>query len=160
MPYYKEFEEEREFVTSKFFQDRTTLSLKRKKFKIPREIEICGVSIGSTASPWGNTRTVAKHGEKRSVSYRTRFVLYTDGKLYYLHKLGESQDKEEETFFSLLEFENPEEFKALLEDDSKRNEGIFASRPVLELISLAVKSEYLTEEEQDCWYNTILCERR
>ena len=149
-----------EFVTNKFYQDRTILSLKRKKYKLPREVEISGISLGATASPWGNTKKVAKHGEERSVSYRTRFVLYTDGKQYYLHKLGESQDKDEETFYSLIEFSTPAEFKALLDGKAPGGGDIYASRPVLKLVGLAVQSEYLTEEERDTWYDTLLCERR
>jgi len=141
-------------LSKEFEAQKQEIQLDRDR-EIPPIVQFDGVQVCSAASGWGKSREIQIQDELTglleaiTIRYRTKFDLYVSDSKYYLHKLGESEYSEEETFYSVISFASPGDFSKILSDPNRRE--IRPSKPIITLIQDASKSKVLSPTEQEKW---------
>lgn len=152
-----------QIFTDTFYTNAKTFKLNQTR-ELPIEIEIQnGICLGSESSNWGKSKKIRKINkltgdyEDDVAEYRTKFDLYvSSNNIYYLHKLGESTLKSEDTFKSIITFSTPNELGKMLQDSSKKELRI--SKPIISLLRRVANSKYLTKKEQKKWESLLKSE--
>ena len=81
--------------------------------------------------------------------YRTEFVLYRSDSKYYINVLGTSRNADDQTFSRVVEFITPQQCMEILE--SKEDNRIYMSEPIVALLLDAARSDLLDKTERDTW---------
>ena len=81
--------------------------------------------------------------------YRTEFVLYRSDSKYYINVLGTSRNADDQTFSRVVEFITPQQCIEILE--SKEDNRIYMSEPIVALLLDAARSDLLDKTERDTW---------
>lgn len=137
-------------LTNKYVENRGTIYLrddpKSKANKSGKPIIVFeGCEISRANSAWVHkTFQDGKVGE-----YRTEFVLYRSDSKYYINVLGTSRNVDDQVFSRVVEFTTPQQCMEILE--SKEDNRIYMSEPIVALLLDAARSELIDKSERATW---------